>query len=318
VYTFRPFRNSDPPHLADIWREQPPLRGRFPAMTSMILEQLVFAKPFFDPTGMIIALCDGKPVGFVHAGFGASDDEQSVSRDSGTIYMLMVRDTHRDSTLADELVRQAEAYLKHSGAQVLYAGGLRPLNAFYLGVYGGSELPGVLAGDTVFVEACRRNDYREIDRVVVLQRDLAGFRAPINRSQRQLRRELEILAQPSPQANSWWSAVTMGGFESTRYSAGPLRGGVTLGELWCWEIEPLSTGWGPATAGVYGLHITAERRRQGIATFLLSEVFGELSKRGIARVEAQTMQQNLPAVALYKQLGFEQLDEGIMWRKNVT
>jgi tetratricopeptide (TPR) repeat protein len=72
---------------------------------------------------------------------------------------------------------------------VIYAGGVRPLNAFYLGLYGGSELPGVLAGDTSFHMACQQRGYREIDRVHIIQLDLACFRAPITRNQRQLRRD---------------------------------------------------------------------------------------------------------------------------------
>jgi ribosomal protein S18 acetylase RimI-like enzyme len=318
VYTFRPFRNSDPPRLAEIWREQPSLRGRFPAMTSAILDQHVLAKPYFDPAGLIVALCDGAPVGFVHAGFGASDDEQSISRESGTIYVLLLIDGHREPAVADELIRRAESYLRESGSQVLYVGGIRPLNAFYLGVYGGSELPGVLTEDALFVETAMRNGYREIDRVMVLQRELSGYRAPVTRSQRQLRRELAVREEPSPRPSSWWSACTTGGFEPTRYAVEPTRGGTALGEVWFWDIEPLSTGWGAQTAGMYGLQIAGERRRQGIATLLLSEAFGRLASRGVVRVEAQTMQQNLPAIALYKQLGFEQVDEGIVSRKDAT
>jgi ribosomal protein S18 acetylase RimI-like enzyme len=48
---------------------------------------------------------------------------------------------------------------------------------------------------------------------------------------------------------------------------------------------------------------------------LLGEAFTRLVGRGVARVEAQTMQTNLPALALYKKLGFSQVDEGIVFRK---
>ncbi|MCE9556060.1 MAG: GNAT family N-acetyltransferase, partial [Planctomycetes bacterium] len=55
MITYRPFRNSDPPHLARIWRRQPPLRGRAPAMSAARFDELVLAKPYFDPQGLIIA-----------------------------------------------------------------------------------------------------------------------------------------------------------------------------------------------------------------------------------------------------------------------
>ncbi len=198
MYTFRPFRNSDPPRLAEIWREQPPQRGRMQPATAGILEQLVFSKPYFDPAGLIVALHDNVPVGFAHAGFGANDEQNAIATDIGTTYQLMVRTDHRDDALAGELLAHSEAYLRERGAKVIYAGGIRPLNAFYLGLYGGSELTGVLVGDTVFQIACRQAGYREIDRVIVLELDLACFRAPITRNQRQLRREMVCQEIPSP------------------------------------------------------------------------------------------------------------------------
>jgi ribosomal protein S18 acetylase RimI-like enzyme len=63
------------------------------------------------------------------------------------------------------------------------------------------------------------------------------------------------------------------------------------------------------------LHVATARRRQGLATFLLSEAFAKLANRGVLRVEAQTMQTNEAALALYKSLGFEKVDEGVVFRK---
>jgi hypothetical protein len=45
---YRSFENWDPPALAEIWRTQPPLRGRMQAVTPPLLEQHVLAKPWFE------------------------------------------------------------------------------------------------------------------------------------------------------------------------------------------------------------------------------------------------------------------------------
>jgi ribosomal protein S18 acetylase RimI-like enzyme len=66
---------------------------------------------------------------------------------------------------------------------------------------------------------------------------------------------------------------------------------------------------------MYDLHVASARRRRGVATYLLSEAFARLSSRGIVLVEAQTMQTNAPALALYQKLGFEKVDEGVVYRK---
>src|SRR4029078_6467889 len=122
VYEFRPFRNSDPPRLAEIWRDQPPLRGLSQPMTAGLLEQFVFSKPYFDPAGLIVATHGGVPVGFAHAGFGPNDEKTAIAGELGTTHLLMLRGEHRTPALAADLLGWAEAYLHARGAKVLYAG----------------------------------------------------------------------------------------------------------------------------------------------------------------------------------------------------
>jgi GNAT superfamily N-acetyltransferase len=199
---------------------------------------------------------------------------------------------------------------------VIYAGGVRPLNAFYLGLYGGSELPGVLAGDIAFHVACQQRGYREIDRVHIIQLDLSSFRAPITRNQRQLRREMVCQEIPSPPSQSWWEACTTGAFERIRFLLTRPSSCEPMADVWFWDIEPLSTAWGRPTAGMFDLSVPSNERRKGLATFLLGEAFERLRNRGILLIEAQTMQQNAPALAMYSKLGFKQVDEGVMYRKD--
>ncbi len=280
-----------------------------------ILEQLVFSKPYFDPAGLIVAVENGAAVGFVHAGFGANEEQTALGTDLGTTYQLMLRSERRDDALADELLARGEAYLRQRGAKVIYGGGIRPFNAFYLGLYGGSELPGVLVGDAVLGAACSRSGYREIDRVLVLQRDLVDFRPFVTRAQRMLRRELAIRELYAPPPRSWWEACTLGDFERLRFSLFAVGSDEPLAEVDFWDIEPLSTQWGIPTVGLVDLHVASERRRQGLATFLLSEAFAGLRVRGVVRVEAHTMHHNEVALSLYERLGFAKVDEGVVYRK---
>ena len=66
---------------------------------------------------------------------------------------------------------------------------------------------------------------------------------------------------------------------------------------------------------MFDLHVESALRRSGLATFLLTEAFARLRNRGIVLVEAQTMQNNTPALALYNKLGFTKVDEGVVYRK---
>jgi GNAT superfamily N-acetyltransferase len=149
-----------------------------------------------------------------------------------------------------------------------------------------------------------------------LQLDLACFRAPVTRNQRNLRREMVCQEIPSPPPSSWWEACTTGAFERIRFLLTRPSSCEPMADVWFWDIEPLSTAWGRPTVGMFDLDVPSDQRRKGLATFLLGEAFERLRNRGILVIEAQTMQQNTPAIAMYTKLGFKQVDEGVMYRKD--
>jgi ribosomal protein S18 acetylase RimI-like enzyme len=287
-------------------------------MSAMLLEQFLFSKPYFDPAGLIVALRDERPIGFVHAGFGPNDEGTALATELGTTYQLMLAGGENDAALADELLARSEAYLRERGATVLYAGGIRPLNGFYLGLYGGSELPGVLDTDPVLGDAARRNGYHVIDRVVIMRRTLTDFRVAVTREQRQLRRTVASGESYSPPSANWWEANTTGAFERIDFYVQTLDTRLLLAKVSFWDMEPLSTGWGVPTAGMFDLEVVPDARRQGYATFLLGEAFNRLKNRGIVMVEAQTMEGNEPALAMYRKLGFETIGYGDVFRKGAS
>jgi ribosomal protein S18 acetylase RimI-like enzyme len=66
---------------------------------------------------------------------------------------------------------------------------------------------------------------------------------------------------------------------------------------------------------MFDLEVCSDRRRQGLATFLLGEALERLKNRGVHRVEVQTMRDNAASLALYDKLGFKRVDEGTVYRK---
>jgi ribosomal protein S18 acetylase RimI-like enzyme len=314
----RPFRNSDPPAIVEIWRSQPAQRGLTQPLTLAQLESFVLSKPYFDAEGMIVACENGQPIGFVHAGFGACAQEANLDSQLGVTYVLQTRPAHRYTDTPARLLAAAESYLRSRGAEVLYAGGIRPLNAFYLGLYGGSELPGTLTSDVLSQELFRAHGYQEIDRVAVHQRELHAFRAPIDRKQMSHRRTLIAQATFDPTPRSWWEACTYGCFERKRFELVSRTGGPSLASAMFWTMEPLGHSWGVHAAGLVDLEVNAKNRRQGMAMYLLSEAFKQLHDEGVAVVEVQTMQNNAAAMALYARLGFHIVDHGSVLRKQTA
>ena len=69
-------------------------------------------------------------------------------------------------------MKRSEAYLRERGATELFAGPMGPLDPFYLGMYGGSDLPGFLASDPGAEAFFARHGYRPVRSSLVFQRRL--------------------------------------------------------------------------------------------------------------------------------------------------
>ncbi len=288
------------------------------SVSAPLLEYAVFSKMHFDRRGLIVATRDGVPLGFVHAGFGPNEAGDAIDTSLGTTYMLMVRDGHQDANLADDLLAASEEYLRDQGASVVYAGGIKPLNSFYLGLYGGSEIPGVLQSNKLLCEACERLGYRESARVSILQCDLVRFRPSVSRKVRKLRGPMLFNETLDPAASNWWEACIWGSQDRDHFQLVDKATQRVVASASFWDVQPLSAGWGVCTAGLCDLYVEADWRRRGCATYLLGEAFRLLRRRGVGTVEAQAMSTNEGALAFYQQLGFIEVDHGIVFRKGAS
>jgi len=312
---FRHFRNSDPPALVDVWKSRKGQPGLNPTVGLEIFEQFVLAKPYFDPEGLILA-CDGDRVlGFAHATFGADDAEERISTELGTTALVLVRPGCDEAQVAAGLLEHSEDYLYRREAKVIYGGGIRPLNGFYLGLYGGSELPGVLESDTVAQKAFASHGYREIDRTLLFRRNLGTFEAVVDRRQMQVRRQMVVEVVLDPPPRTCWEACTLGQFDLVRFALVPRTGGVAVATATFRRMELVPTTIQPPSLGLIEVWVDESARRRGLAIFLLSEAFRQFIREGSREVEVQAMQHNLAAQALYRKMGFEQFDQGSVLRK---
>jgi GNAT superfamily N-acetyltransferase len=315
---YRPFRNCDPPAIAEIWRSHPPLRRLAPYVSAAQFEQLVLAKPYFDGQGLIVAEENDRPIGFAHAAFGARQDGADLDREVGVVCRLMIAPHDDGARVAGELLARSEAYLLARGAKTLLGGGVAPADPFYLGLYGGSELPGVLASDTQMQELLRGAGYMATGRRLVLELDLAGFRPAVSRQQMQVRRASKVESALDPPPATWWEACTLGSTDRTRFSLQPKNGGGECGAVTFWNMQPLAASWGVHAAGMVQLAVAPAARRQGLATFLLGEALRQLHAQGITLIEAQATEDDAPTLRLLRKLGFRQVDEGVRLQKTVT
>ena len=69
-------------------------------------------------------------------------------------------------------------------------------------------------------------------------------------------------------------------------------------------------------SGEPNIEVVPDKKKQGLATYLLSEALRELhQQQGVTLIEAQAMEHNPSAIALYNRLGFTEIDHGAVLRK---
>ena len=311
---FRCFRNDDPPRLADVWRSADLGPAAMQPMTSALLEVAVFSKPYFDRHGLIVALDGERAVGFAHAAFGPSADRSGIDPTVGTTLLVAVVPHAERDAIGRGLLERCEAYLRDRGATTLLGGGSADMRSFYLGLYGGSDLPGILDSSPDMQAIFREAGYEEGERIAVLRRRLAGFRPPINRLQVAIRRNTVLRVIDEPTRRTWWEAATTTGIALRRYELRNYSEEV-LGSASLWDMQPLSSAWGVTAAGLLHIDIEGPRRRQGLAKYLVAEAMHDLAEEGVSLMETHVSSSNEAAMALFESLGFETTEFGIVFRK---
>ena len=312
---YRCFRNDDPHRLADAWRAADLGPAAMQPMTAALLESAVFSKPYFDREGLAVAVDEGRVVGFAHAAFGPDGSQAAIDTAVGTTMLVVVAADAPVAEVGAGLLARCEDFLRRKGATTLLGGGSSGMRSFYLGLYGGADLAGILDTSPGMQDVFRRAGYAEAGRIAVLRRHLAGFRPPVNRLQLAIRRATTLRMIDEPPRRSWWEAVTTSGLALRRYE---LVGedDRLLGTATFWDVQPMAAAWGVMAAGLLHVGIEGGRRRQGLAHYLVAESLHHLAQEGVAMVETHVSEDNPPALALFAKLGFEAAAHGTVFRRD--
>ena len=314
---YRSFRNSDPPHIAAIWNSQPPLRGRIPQVRPNFLAEHVFGKTYFERDGLILAIVDGEAIGFAHAGFGPATDRSSLQHSNGVVSCLMTVDHPQASDAASGLLEHSERYLTSRGARRITAYGYQERCPFYLGLYGGAQLPGILNDQETTITTFLSAGYQQRDRTIVLQRALERGAIPIDRSQHLLKRTYDIDAAINPPDPDWWAASTLGPFSRMQFDLLARADDTVCGQLLVWDMHPLAKSWNVTSAGLVDMTITPTHLNLETTRFFIAEVSRYLYRRSISLLEVQHSASDEAAATIYEDLGFQHVDEAILLEKKL-
>jgi GNAT superfamily N-acetyltransferase len=312
---YRPFHNTDPPHLAELWNFGKLGPGAALEFPNDALDMLVLSEPYFDRAGLIVA-CDGpEVVGFVHAGFGANAQGTGVGTDAGVVCAILVRLDYRRQGIGRELVARAEDYLRGRGAVEIFAGESGRRNPFYLGLYGGAESAGMLDSDPAAAPFFTVLGYQPAERYILMFRNISEKKDPFDPRMLAVKRSMKFGVMDHPTDADWWWMTRQGRFGSLTFVLVPNAGGPPPAEVTFWEMELHAATRGERTAGIAQMKVVPAERRKGYARSLLTEVIRRLREELVTRVEVTIHEDNTAALNLFRALNFEQFDTGVVFRK---
>lgn len=314
---FRRFRNTDPPKLFELCRRLELGRGSARPESIHAFEIAVYGLPYFDPEGLIIAELDGQVAGFVHAGFGFSEDLNSLDYTQGVICWLVVSPDYQRRGIGEELIRRAEEYLLAHGATSLQAGQSRYKDPFYFGLYGGARCSGFLRSDESAEPFLRKVGYEPVEQTNIYQRDLTATRDPMNINLMNIRRKTRLIVSEQPENPTLWWLAHFGNIESMYFTLIQKINGEKIASLTILGLDHFIGRWGERVIGLVDVKVKPEFRGKGYGTALVVESLRRLKTDFITRAEVHVAEDQPAALKAIETAGFQRVDSAVVYAKQL-
>lgn len=311
---YRPFRNSDPPQLVRLWHESNLGRGAARGFSYEALDRLLIGQHYFDPNGFLVACDADQVVGFVHAGFRSDDSGTWINHDTGAISTIVVHPSRRRRGIGRELMSRAESYLQTQGAASIQVGAAPPCDPFYHGLYGGAAVSGFLESNAEAAPFLTKLGFQPAQKFIVLQRSMKQGE-PISFRLSLIRRKMETFIFALPEQPTFWWFSRTGRLENVQFRLAPKGGGDAVATVTVSGMDLYVEPWGERSIGLSELVVKDVSRRQGHAQALLIEVIRRMRQEQVTLAEAHIAEDNAPAIATFKSVGFQQVDCGVVYRK---
>jgi len=256
--------------------------------------ELVAAKRYFDPGGLLIAVEHGQVVGWVHACVAPGtepwhDQEKLVP----AIRMLIC--PRRRLDIAQALVEEATKWLKASGKAELEAGSCRSGYPFYRGLWMGGEpmTPATMPHLHLAFEVA---GYKVDGESVFM---VAEVHSPPPQASSAL--PVELVERPAEMAHETMRE-SWAGFQPMEVRA--VVDGSEVGSIG-WALLPhVAERLGAPCANIWALGVKEEHRRKGVASALISHVLAHGYALGARFASVGTQLWNAPAHSAYRNFGF--------------
>ena len=308
---YRPFHNSDPPQIVDLWHQCYLGRGAAEGFTGDAFEYLIFSQPYFEKPGLIVAVQEGRIVGFVHAGLG--DQNHPTERHAGVICMLMVHPKFRRQGIGRNLYEHASRWLQEKNATSITVGSVPPVTPFYVGMYGGAQPLGFLESEEDAAPFCAALGLQEKTRIASYQRDVQNSRDPISVRHVQNRRKFQLRLQVRDVPDSPWWITRIGRLDAISAILEPKMGGEPVAWAECYGLDLFVGKWNARAVAVNDIFVPEDNRKQGYGQTLLLELAARMKRELVDILDAYAFESNEAGMKLLESGGFSRVDTGVVY-----
>ncbi|MEC8554579.1 MAG: hypothetical protein VXZ82_06180 [Planctomycetota bacterium] len=312
VIKIRGFCNTDIYAICELWNTHHADVPGTQEMNPLRLELSCLAKPYFEPSQLLIAEEDlGTPLGFIHFGPVAAQNGDDVEQNANAIHALCVRPDAREAEVAGLLLSQ----LKLSGEQRAVA--FRPTlpnAAYYLGVAPADAISGVIAEEYRLCNWLSAAGFAPGTPTCLWELQLAFFQPPVDRNQIQIRRSCQVESNEDAEL-PWWHACVLGHAEPATFELRRKADRQLLTSSLFWSLaaemqDPTQSAywWWPKFTPEDNVN-TNQRLH------LLAESLRALQQSGVDVVRTSTFVEDSEQADILHRLGFSPASNGMLFSK---
>jgi len=280
--------------MVEVYNSETACEGHIARLDADRFIHLVESKSYFDPSGLFVAIEDGKVSGWVHACVApGSEPHHDPSKPAAQIRMLLY--PRYRLKVGGALVAEATQWLKRSGQTQLIAIHAECGYPFYRGLWMGGEpmAPNSLPHLQLALEV---GGYRNVQESIFMAAQMVSPPAESRAAE-----PIEMVDEPAEMKHEGMRESWVG-FEPMR-TRGMLNG-EEAGSMGWVTLPHVADKLGAPAMNIWSLGVKEEHRRKGIAGALISRAMRLSYTQGARFCSVGTQLWNAPAHASYAKFGF--------------
>lgn len=312
----RSFRNTDTETVCRVWNAHH-ADSLFGQLTPTAFELSVLAKPYFNADELLLATVRGECKGFLHWSYASNASQTEVDPDCGVVSALCVVPDAEGNAVASALVARAQEAMRARCITRCLVKPLPPNCPFYLGSGFGDSMMGITSNDQRSYAWLVEAGFEPQSATSFWELDLAGFQAPVDRMQIQIRRTAHVDRILDEPQLPWRQACLLGHTEPTGFQLTLRAEGRVAQQLLVWSVAPELAASPHLNVWLWPIGSPADASSTDQITFLLAEALRQMAEERVDVVRTVSDSSETSVTTILSRLGFKNSLSGVVLSKNL-